>query len=122
MATFPTTLPLPQPSGYKMDPMPQGIETDMEVGEPRIRRRSAARRSEVSLMWIFTEVQYQAFLTWFYDDSSTGCAGGCRWFDMQLLVGEGGLTAKEARFKGSEFKASLISGVDWSVSATLRVR
>ena len=120
MATWPTTLPAPMAQGYSIDPIDPVIRTDMEVGAVRARRRTAARQDKVSVAWAFDETQLDTFRDWF-DDDATGAAGGSAWFYIDLRIGAGGTTTEEARFTGP-FKAAMVSGGRWQVSATLEIR
>jgi len=67
-----------------------------------------------------TDDQMATFRTWF-DDASTGAAGGASWFSIDLPVGTTGIVTMEARFVGT-FKASALSLLNWDVSATLELR
>ena len=120
MAAFPPSLPLPQQSGYKLEPIPQVVMTDMEVGSSRARRRTKTRQATLSVLWLFTEEQFKTFNDWFYAEG-TGIAGGSSWFDITLLTGTGALASRPARFKDGAFKADL-NGVIWTVNASLEIR
>ncbi len=120
MATWPSTLPSPLASGYALNPGDQTIRTDMEMGAPRVRRRTTARNDRVSVSWVLTEPQFKALRDWF-DDDVAGIAGGSAWFAVTLAVG--GSVAREttdARFDGP-LKAELVGRI-WRVAATLEVR
>jgi len=120
MATWPSTLPAPLASGYAIAPGDQTIRTDMEVGSPRVRRRTTARNDKVTVSWVLSEAQFDTLRDWF-DDDSTGIAGGSAWFTVLLAVGTGTTHASvEARFEGP-FKADR-DGNYWRVSATLETR
>lgn len=119
MATWPTTLPLPQVAGFQLQPKEQSLRTDMEVGAARVRRRSLDRLDEVSLQWTLTDAQMDTLRTWF--DDNAGGAGGSAWFLMRLRIGTGGIVEVEARFIGT-YRASLVSATVWNVTAQLEVR
>lgn len=120
MATWPATLPNPTAAGYQINPGDQTIRTDMETGTPRVRRRSAARNDRVSATWRLTDAELDTLRDWF-DDASTGIAGGSAWFTVSLAVGGNTLLeSKEARFVGP-FSAAR-DQTKWQVSATLEVR
>ena len=120
MATWPTTLPLPLRAGYNLSPGDQTIRTEMEIGVPRVRRRTTARNDRVSVAWSLTDAQLNTLRDWF-DDDATGVAGGSAWFTVDLAVGGGTLVeSKEARFIGP-FSADR-EQTRWRVSATLEVR
>jgi hypothetical protein len=120
MATWPSTLPAPLASGYQLNPGDQTLRTDMEVGSPRVRRRSFARNDRVSVSWLLSETQLDTLRDWF-DDATTGIAGGSAWFTVSLAVGTGTrLASVEARFVGP-FTAAVDSQY-WRVNATLELR
>lgn len=120
MATWPNTLPKPQISGYAISPGDQAVRTDMDVGTQRVRRRTFARNDKISASWVFTDAQMSAFRTWF-DDGTTGAAGGSAWFTVTLPIGTGGSSAVEARFTGP-FKVGAIGPLLWNVTADIEVR
>lgn len=120
MSTWPSTLPAPTVDGYSIEPFDQTIRTDMESGAARTRRRTRARMDMINVAWKFTDTQMSTFRAWFENDS-TGAAGGAGWFTVSLNVGDGGITSKEARFNGV-FKPNLLSKSVWNVTATLEVR
>jgi len=120
MATWPDTLPNPTASGYQINPGDQTVRTDMEVGSPRVRRRTTARNDRVSTSWKLTDDQLDTLRDWF-DDASTGIAGGSAWFTVSLAVGGNTLLeSKEARFVGPLTAAR--EDAHWHVTATLEVR
>lgn len=120
MATWPTALPPPLVSGYKVSPVDPVVRTDFEVGAARARRRTAARQDRVDVSWAFSDAEFEIFRDWF-DDGVSGVAGGSAWFDVSLRIGNGGSTAQEARFTGA-FSATAVGGQRWTVTATLEIR
>jgi hypothetical protein len=74
MATWPATLPPPEKPGYQIAPTDPAIRTEMEVGLPRTRRRSAARDDRITVSWKFTDAQMQTFRTFFNGDGQGGAA------------------------------------------------
>lgn len=92
----------------------------MESGAGRTRRRTRARNDRVTVAWGFTEAQMAVFRAWF-DDETTGIAGGASWFSVTLEVGTGGAVAVEARFV-KMWKASKPAAMHWDVSAQLEIR
>lgn len=120
MATWPSTLPAPLAAGYQLNPGDQTLRTEMEVGSARVRRRTTARNDRVNVSWLLTETQLDALRDWF-DDATTGLAGGSAWFTVTLAVGTGTRQAAvEARFVGP-FTAAADSQY-WRVQATLETR
>lgn len=114
---WPVGLPRPTVSGYGLNPVDQTIRTDMEVGSPRVRRRSLARLDMLDVAWKFTNAQMAVFREWF----DTTAAGGASWFDVELATGDGEIALHQARFNGI-WKSSLLPGLNWSVTAKLEVR
>ena len=49
MATWPATLPSPVKASYAINMQDQTVRTDMEAGNPRVRRRTAARIDLINL-------------------------------------------------------------------------
>jgi hypothetical protein len=119
MATWPDTLPRPLADAYGIQPVDPVIRTDMDVGAPRVRRRSRARNDRLQVVWQFTPAQAATFRAWYDDD--TGAAGGAAWFDVQLDIAEGGLQSVEARF-AEMWRGELQGKNQWRISATLEVR
>ena len=120
MATWPSTLPAPRLSGYVMTPQEQTIRTDMEAGNAKTRRRTAARVDMLDVSWGFTEAQLDTFRDWF-EDSTTGISGGASWFTITLATGTGTKAAISARFNGA-FVATLNAFNMWTVTAKLETR
>jgi hypothetical protein len=119
MASWPASLPNPIIDSYQLSPSDAPLRTEMEFGAARARRLTFARNDRVNAAWKFTDAQMDIFRTWF--DDAAEAAGGSAWFTISLPVGNTGLTSQEARFVGL-YKASLLPGLNWSVSAELEVR
>jgi len=119
MATWPTTLPSPSVSGYRLKSQSAVVRTDMEIGAPRVRRVSNEKRYRISPSWVLTAAQHAAF--WEFFDSSTGANAGASWFSVSLLVDGTALETVDARFVG-EPDSSHIGNGGWSVGAELEVR
>lgn len=120
MAAWPTTLPRPLSSGYGLKPVDATVRTDMEGGAARARRRTFARNDKVSVAWLMTDAQLAVFRSWF-DNASTGAAGGAAWFTTSLALGSTGSVSVEARFTGP-WQLSHLGRLKWSVTAELEVR
>ena len=120
MAAYPSTLPGPLRDGYQIAPASQVVSTDMEVGAPRMRRRSSAVNETISVSYKYTDAQMATFRAWF--DSATGANAGASWFTVTLGRGTSGLVACEARFSTGTFTASVLPGLNWLVSTTLELR
>lgn len=115
MATWPSTLPQPLLSGYGVEPVDQTLRTDMEVGSPRVRRRTSVRNDQIPVSWLFDATQFSAFRTWFDGDA----AGGAAWFTVALPLGDADST--EARFTEA-WRAEKLSATHWRVTGKLEVR
>ena len=120
MATWPATLPSPVKASYSINMQDQCVRTDMEVGNPRVRRRTAARIDLIDISWIFTDAEMATFRAW-YEDSSTGISGGAGWFTIDLAVGETGIDSVDARFTRT-YMARLQPGLNWSVESQIETR
>ena len=114
---WPVQLPAPLTDGYGGEPANQTLETDMEVGTPRVRRTSLAELDDLDVAWLFTDAQMAIFRNWW----KTTAAGGAAWFLIDLPMGYGGVQQKEARFVG-RWKHKLRQGLCWSVTGKLKVR
>ena len=115
MATWPSTLPQPLGAGYRIAPVDPVIRTDLEVGAPRVRRRTAARNDRITLSWVMTAAQFAEFRTWF----DTEAAGGAAWFTGSgVLLGDA--PATETRF--AQIWTAEPQGAIWRVSAELEAR
>lgn len=120
MAAYPSTLPIPLLSGYGLQPVSQAIETDMEVGASRMRRRTSAVNEKISVSFKYSDAQMATFRTWF--NSATGANGGASWFAIGLPRGTAGVATVDARFSGGAFRADLLPGLNWLVTTTLELR
>lgn len=91
----------------------------MEVGTPRVRRRTLSRNDQVAVSWLLTDGQMSVFRAWF--DREDGAAGGAGWFNILLALGDQGLRTREARFVGA-YQAEAVSGLLWQVTGRLETR
>lgn len=66
---WPASLPPLSYEGASVSPVEQSIRTDMEVGERRLRRITAVRRSRVNAAWVFTNTEMGGFRAWFGDEA-----------------------------------------------------
>ena len=116
---WPIEIPGPTVDTYALNPVDPSIHTDMEAGAARTRRRTLARNDRVDVGWIFSDSEMAIFRSWF--DDPTQCNGGSVWFTVDLALGTGGIVSATARFQ-SVWKATALSGLNWSVTATLEIR
>lgn len=105
--------------GYQLSPTSQTIRTDMEVGLPRTRRRTAARNDQISVSWLFTDAEMAIFRAWF--DGVSDAAGGAAWFTVSLANGNTGIDSMEAKFVEA-WQATVLPGLYWKVTGKLEVR
>lgn len=117
MATFPTSLPAPQSSGYQFSPQDNVVRTNMEVGTARARARSTAQIDHLQLEWHLTDAELATFRTWYYGSGASGTA----WFTISLMLGKSGLTAVTARFM-EQFAVQMVSNAVWKLQAKLEIR
>lgn len=75
MSTWPTTLPLPVMSGYSGEQTKQTVRTEMEVGAPRVRRRSAVRIDTVDVGFQLDADRMALFRAWFDASGSSTHTG-----------------------------------------------
>jgi hypothetical protein len=113
---WPARLPLPVISGYELDDDPSIARTEMELGAPRQRRRSAAQWSTLKATWRFTSDEYAMFEAWLRHFAEYGS-----WFRMTLLLGLG-LVECECRFQSGKAPARWLNGAWVQVQTTLDVR
>jgi hypothetical protein len=119
MATWPSTLPLPQLAGYSLNPSDQTLRTSMDGGNAKVRRVSYTRNDKISCSLRLTDAQFAAFRTWFDDTAEAN--GGQSWFTVSLMVGATGIDTVEARFTGP-WQGALLSYDYWDISLPLEVR
>ena len=65
-----------------MQPVDQTARTPMDVGLPRVRRRSDASYYHVTAQWLLTDSQMSAFDTWWRGSGR----GGAVWFNLGLKI------------------------------------
>lgn len=121
MATFPTTLPQPLISGYKINPKDQTVRTDMDTGTARVRRQTTDRGDHVTVKWLVTDAQLDTFRTWFDGTTASDAQGGAAWFTITLNLGNTGQESASARFAGPYIVEPATSTDMWYISARLEV-
>lgn len=116
MATWP--LPNIKPSGiFTLTPIDQTVRTEMDVGTPRVRRRTTARNDTFTTSWVMQDAEVEAFRSW----HDTSIAGGASWFTIDLPLGSTIPVSATARFK-TPFTIDHIGGTFWKISGTLEIR
>ncbi len=79
---WPDRIPLPLRQGYVLEPKPNVIRTEVEVGPDRARRRSTQAPTEVTVVWEFTQWELMLFQGFFKHKAMEGAA----WFGIPLLT------------------------------------
>lgn len=119
MATWPTSLPDPQFSGYDLETTDATVRTSMDGGAPRVRRRNTATPDHVTLRFVLSEAQMATFRA-FWDG---GFMSGAAWVFMPVKTGRAaGLASRECRPLNGVFHAVPISKTHWSVDLKVEVR
>ncbi|WP_028319348.1 hypothetical protein [Desulfobulbus elongatus] len=121
MATWPSILPAPRMSGYRLAPIDPAIRTQMEGANTRVRRRSRVRTDRVTCTLRLTDDQLFYFRQFF--DDPTGANGGAAWFGIDLITGSdlAGIVTVEAVF-ASMWEAEYAGHNKWLVTMPLEVR
>ena len=71
---WPDTLPGVITPGYSLSPIDPSLRTDMELGEPRVRRLTFARRDRSTQAWRFSDAEMGVFRAW-HEDAVVSLAG-----------------------------------------------
>lgn len=113
-------VPLPQASGYALDPQEHVVRTqEFEAGPGDARQRYSVPNDIVEATIKMTGRQLTIFRTWYRHD--TGARWGHGWFEMGLLVDGVGLVTVQARF-ASIWKAELRDRNQWIVATKFELR
>lgn len=115
MNSWPSDLPLPQLSGYELQRQKNTKRTDMDSGSARVRRRFTRVPTYIPQAWDMTSRQFGHFEWWFDNTIDAGAA----WFSATQVNGSG-FVEVQCRFI-DPYKAVLVEGGDWLVTATLEV-
>ena len=99
-----------------MQAVDQTARTEMDVGIPRVRRRSAASYYHVTAQWLLTDAQMSAFDTWWRGSGRSGAV----WFNLGLKI-RGARALYASRFIGPP-KVTLKQPGVWRMSGKLEVR
>lgn len=117
MATWPSTLPAPDLSGYQVKRRNNLLRTEMEAGLARQRRNSVGVIYDASVTWRLTPAQKTVFDDFFENTIYSGAA----WFDVSLTT-DGVMRTFNARFMPATLKAVALPGMNWSISADLELQ
>ena len=113
MISWPDVLPAPT-RDYSLSVDHGLVRTQMDSGRTRQERAFLDSENEASVVWLFTDAQYQLFDSWVYHALN----GGADWFECPIVSG-GGVTTHQVRIQGGTYKPQLQPGVAWRVSAVL---
>lgn len=114
-ATWPTST-LPRPASSMSGTTGAGsIVTEMDTGRKRIRRRTGNESQELTLTWLFTDLQFRLFRIFFRDTLQSGS----QWFTIDLADGSGAenLTPTRVRFIDGQYRHSYVPHMQYQVSA-----
>lgn len=115
MLTFPTELPAPDPSGYKLTPADLTSRTEMSSGYSRTRPRATTGPTQLEAKWVMSNEQ-EALLGNFY---RYALRQGSDSFLMPVWVG-GIFHTQQVIFNGPPV-SSYFSHTMWEVTATLTI-
>ena len=114
---YPTVLPPPRTRNYRIQPGENVLRTEMETGAARQRRQSLGAPSTIPCEFLYTNVQYAIFESWY----ETKADEGATFFTIFLRSGLG-YVEHEARFKGQPQPRLLSGRTHWVVTAELEIR
>ena len=115
MISWPDVLPAPT-RDYSLSVDHGLVRTQMESGRTRQERAFLDSENEASVVWLFTDAQYQLFDSWVYHALN----GGADWFECPIVSG-GGVTTHQVRIQGGTYKPQLQPGMAWRVSAVIDI-
>ena len=119
MSTWPTSLGIPQFSGFEIETTDPTARTDMEGGPARVRQRYTHAPDKIPLRFLFDSAQMVTFRAFWESDFINGAA----WVFMPVKTGRvSGMESKECRPASGTFKASPVSGTHWAVEFQVEVR
>ena len=111
-----SALPLPLAAGYSVQAVDMTVRTEMDVGLPRVRRRSAASYYHVTAQWQLTDAQLSDFDSWWRGSGR----GGAVWVNIGLKI-HGAQALYNARFLQPP-KITLKQPGVWRLAGKLEVR
>lgn len=100
MRIYPDTLPLMSWPDFSLSPVSQSIQTDMEVGDPKVRRQTFARRDMCDIGLRMTDAQFAGFRAWFGDEkwSLTGESDKFTgWVESRVTIAESGVLGPDGQ-------------------------
>lgn len=116
MSDYLSILPLPSTS-FSGSIEPAVIETKMDSGRIRSRRRFTRELRNYNATWEMDDFQFGMFQAWvFYELKS-----GSEFFNISLPLGGEGFKTVSARIKGGKYSWQYKPVSNWTVTATLQV-
>lgn len=98
MRRWPDVLPGASFPGYSLSPQDKTRRSDMEVGDPRVRQITRARRDMVSMSCVFSDAEMGVFRDWF-DDLPVSYAGDSddltTWFPNDATISAASVTGPD---------------------------
>lgn len=116
LPAFPSGLPCPLQTGYGLQHVSPLLRSEMVSGRARQRRIFTSVPTIVSVQWLFSHPQAQAFEAWFRSMISDGAA----WFSVTLRTPLG-YKPYTARFTSIYQGPRLVAGRYWEVVAELEL-
>ncbi len=117
MATWPSTLPSPNMSGYQGENGAKVLRPDFDSGPARQRLRFTNCPDDLTVNWKFSASQMAIFKAFFTNDINSGVD----YFLITLNIGNG-LLEYEARFVSGKYQYQILPGMNWIVTAKLDVK
>lgn len=119
MATidWPTILPPGQLNPYQYQRWDVAVDTELDTGRSRVRRRCSDGPAAFQINWLMTEIQFAYFESWFLHV----LAGRANAFNMIINVGSG-CSAHECRFKAPYVMQGLVRPDLYRVQGQLEIR
>jgi hypothetical protein len=115
MLSWPAFFPKPQIAGNSRAPEDLSIRSATETGPNLARQRSAFPIEKCPVTFVLVNEWLAVFDSYWHHKLNLGAT----WFSIEL-AGETGTTASVARFVGG-YKAALVGGSHWNVSAELEI-
>jgi len=112
MATWPSTLPKPQASGYALKPTQAFLRTNVDQGPARQRRRFSVVPTTIPVSFKLTLDQLATFEAWWHYEITDGAG----WFTTTLGNGMGFFSC-QARFTAA-YEVSAVEGLNYTVTGT----
>lgn len=114
MIQFPAELPCGLRDGYGFKPVSPMMDTEMQTGRTRYRRKYSSTPTETTVNWLFNDMEAQLFESWFEEV----LISGSQWFECPLKTPQG-LKHYKAHFKDI-YEGPTLEGISfWKFRAVL---